>query len=491
MKKILFGFIALLMVNKAFSAWSIEGPTSACAGGTSNYTLKGFPDKATNINMGKITIGGGSTNGSASGASFSVTWDNFFCDENSSITIENITYLDADNEAQSYAGPVTLSNITVRRLGPISAITGNASPAICNTSSLLYSIQAVCKAQNYAWTIPSGWQVDPTTPQSGPNATTIKLIPNGSNGGVLKVTVTYVNGSCTLTGSASKTITRPVSAPVFSSPSSSYCLSNTSSVQVAVNTVAYATGYNWTYSTGWSGPGSKPSPYTNVSFNGVAQKGNVCCTATLSCGVTTPQTCLALTTYVGAPAKPSYVQYKRIGPTCYFYPYIPAVPNAIYYEWSTNGFASVDETTTDPWWYINDYFYTNTFYTISVRAVNSCGTSPTLTSRRKTPSVTNCAARINTSIDDGQKTDENIAIYPNPSSDKLTIQIDAINQDKYTITLWDVTGKEVSSFDKIIEAGTNTSEIETGKLKNGVYFLRVITQDGVEMKKEKIVVTHE
>lgn len=86
------------------------------------------------------------------------------------------------------------------------------------------------------------------------------------------------------------------------------------------------------------------------------------------------------------------------------------------------------------------------------------------------------------------KTNESIAVYPNPFNDQITCTINANTQNKITLSLIDISGKEVANSVVIVEQGVSTFDInELGKLTNGVYFLKVLMDN--EAKTIKLIKT--
>lgn len=64
--------------------------------------------------------------------------------------------------------------------------------------------------------------------------------------------------------------------------------------------------------------------------------------------------------------------------------------------------------------------------------------------------------------------DKKVVVYPNPTNGILNI-----SEPAYEITIADITGKKLGSYQ-------NTNQINIGSLKKGIYFLSVITEDGTK-----------
>lgn len=91
-------------------------------------------------------------------------------------------------------------------------------------------------------------------------------------------------------------------------------------------------------------------------------------------------------------------------------------------------------------------------------------------------------------IKNDPKANELITVYPNPFNDKVTITVLANTQNNISLLLIDINGKEVLNSVMSVEPGTSTFDLnELNKLKNGIYFLRVLMDN--EIKTIKLVKT--
>ena len=73
-------------------------------------------------------------------------------------------------------------------------------------------------------------------------------------------------------------------------------------------------------------------------------------------------------------------------------------------------------------------------------------------------------------------------IYPNPTSNDL--HIETTTNEKLNVQLFDVTGKQI--MESILL--TNTTNINTSSLNEGMYFVRITNVDGVDVKTQKVAV---
>jgi hypothetical protein len=81
-----------------------------------------------------------------------------------------------------------------------------------------------------------------------------------------------------------------------------------------------------------------------------------------------------------------------------------------------------------------------------------------------------------------------IRVYPNPASDKLTIELNNSIKQKVSVTLSDITGTRVATlFDGILQPGTQSLEANIHHLKAGIYFLQCSTPAGSTRQKICVV----
>jgi len=75
----------------------------------------------------------------------------------------------------------------------------------------------------------------------------------------------------------------------------------------------------------------------------------------------------------------------------------------------------------------------------------------------------------------------NLTVYPNPVADVIAVQIANTNQQNYTVTLLDLTGKEILKSN--IYQGSTIAYLETTDIAKGEYIVRVSNNSGSESKK--------
>ncbi len=115
------------------------------------------------------------------------------------------------------------------------------------------------------------------------------------------------------------------------------------------------------------------------------------------------------------------------------------------------------------------------------RALVFC--SPTYDDASKHPKLTLYYEKGATGISDRSANGRDISIYPNPADDILNIRFAEPAREKLTITVFDITGKQV--FQK--EIGTipagYTETIDLSELQSGIYFIRIQDNERVNIGK--------
>ena len=90
---------------------------------------------------------------------------------------------------------------------------------------------------------------------------------------------------------------------------------------------------------------------------------------------------------------------------------------------------------------------------------------------------TNCDG-LSTGINTNSKTEN--TLYPNPANDKVSYRLGK-NSGIVTVLIYDFTGKQIVN--NAISNATETIDINTSELANGVYIIRIKTSDKTVTKK--------
>lgn len=162
--------------------------------------------------------------------------------------------VEKDSQMSALSSPTTLTNFTVP--AQPSSISGNAS--VCEGTQETYSVINDPNANNYSWTLPSGW--------SGSSTSNSIIVTVGSNGGNITVTPSNSCGNGTAQVLAVTVSNTGPDQPddilgdftVCSGSSETYSVPNDVSVS----------NYTWTLPSGWSGNSTTNTITVTVGSNG-------------------------------------------------------------------------------------------------------------------------------------------------------------------------------------------------------------------------------
>ena len=77
-----------------------------------------------------------------------------------------------------------------------------------------------------------------------------------------------------------------------------------------------------------------------------------------------------------------------------------------------------------------------------------------------------------------KKSNASVKIYPNPSSDKAVVSVEATKSGMATYSVVNINGQEVLNGSAQLNAGTNNIKLNVSALNNGYYFVSVTTTSG-------------
>lgn len=83
-------------------------------------------------------------------------------------------------------------------------------------------------------------------------------------------------------------------------------------------------------------------------------------------------------------------------------------------------------------------------------------------------------------------TNDNISIYPNPASESFNIAISGSYHGKVSLQLYDITGRKVMSETVNKQAMALTSTLNVRSLSSGLYLVKVIQGDDVQVRKVEV-----
>lgn len=78
------------------------------------------------------------------------------------------------------------------------------------------------------------------------------------------------------------------------------------------------------------------------------------------------------------------------------------------------------------------------------------------------------------------------SVYPNPVNDRAYVQVNVLNNDTYTYSVYDVTGKELKRNTIDVVNGINIFELNVENFATGIYFISV--SNGNEVVTERLIV---
>jgi PKD-like domain/Secretion system C-terminal sorting domain len=331
-------------------------------------------------------------------------------------------------------------------------ISGVARPCPGDTG-VTYSIVPVAYATKYAWTVPPG-----ATITSSDTTYTIKV--NYSTGFTNStITVKAIN-ACGSSAAKTKSIYRniPGIPSVISGPSTGVCSGST---QVySVGAVNYATTYLWTIPAGITINSGQGTTSITLTFPAGYTSGTISVKAGNSCGFGTARS-LTIKSIPPTPATitgPSTVCAQQQGVSFK----AAASAGATAYTWivpsgSTITYGQGTDSIVMKFGAVGG--------NVKVKAVNVCGTS---TAKSKAV-IMNCREDGTSAMND-----MSVLIYPNPSANTFTINPSFNDNGTYALTIHDVLGRTVASFDKI-EIG---KEFTFGsEFNDGVYFVEILKDE--------------
>jgi hypothetical protein len=366
---------------------------------------------------------------------------------------------------KKYSAP---KSISINRPTPSIIVTppsGYAGPSCGAVQPVTFTVTPISCATDYLWVFPSGWLQSPVyTPTNS-----ITVTPSGGelDAGTIQVTVNLTCGSQL----PSIPYTLNYNPPAIV-PTSAICFEGTN---VTLTNVAPSITVNWSVSSNiniFSGQGT-PNAVMKASTSSFRGTGTI--DATVNCPNTTvPQKI----TWVGMPNQITDILKGSgaiaIGATVPFSIQDPNNMNTgiVTYDWDVSGgyFAWID---TYAWTTI-----TEPYLVLYAGSRNACG-SLGMTSRG-----------WNIDNPGGCPPGEicEMSVYPNPSSDELTVSLTSTDT-KSTITnvkLVDSNGTVVYS--ATAEMNAKDIRILVKDLKNGTYYLS-ITQ-GQTIKQQQIIIRH-
>jgi hypothetical protein len=330
---------------------------------------------------------------------------------------------------------------------PPAAINGAAY--VCKgTTGNQFTVLPVVGASSYTWSVPPGATI---TSGQGTSSLTLSFSSNQNSGNIC----VYASNSCGNSANVCKALTVVTSKPAVPASISgpgTVC-PNTSGIAFSCPVVAKAETYNWSLPVGLSfasGAGTN-----NITVNAASNfAGGFIRVSAGNCKGTSGLKSLQL---YSLPAMPgtitgsSTVCANQTGVTYS----VAAVPAATSYSWTlpagaiiTSGSGTNSITIT----------YGSASGTIAVRAVNTCGQS----------NARNLAVNISCRFAAPRL---NFTMYPNPAQKEVTISFSTVNDSKYQLSIYDITGRRISEISGAAVQGINEISLDVSAYVKGVYVI--------------------
>lgn len=119
---------------------------------------------------------------------------------------------------------------------------------------------------------------------------------------------------------------------------------------------------------------------------------------------------------------------------------------------------------------------------VIVRAINLC--ADTIYGLAYPVKVGGCTTALARPIvADVLHQEEGVSIYPNPAASIANIALDAAKQDAYSITLTDLSGKQVYTKTGKLMMGKNNVSLSLSQLRSGTYIANIRTSEGQKVMK--------
>ena len=446
-------------------AGAISGNASGCVSvvtGSATYSIAALANASTyswTVPTGMTIFSGQGTN------SIFVTWTPGAVSNglNGTITVTPSNACGAGTSSSlavdlNYTLPVRPASIS----GPV---------RLCPGDQATYSVANVARATSYVWTLPTGM-----TLVSGAGTNVINVSVNGSyTGGTIACSAANACG----TGpdrTRNLSVNTPAASASISGTVSGVCGAN--GVTYTAAAVLTATGYNWSVPAGASIVSGQGTSSITVDFTGAYAGGSISVAASNTCGTGAARS-LSVS---GAPGQPGTITGDvTICPGQSGVNYsISTVAGAANYSWVVPGGATITsgQGTKDivVTWGTNPTSGLN----ILVSASNACGTGATRVLNGISINVSNCVRVGEQGIATG------LNLFPNPTSDRATVQFNGTDGADFRLRVVDVAGRILLNDAGTAAAGINQREVSVSGMAAGIYFV-VIETAGVTEQIRMIV----
>ncbi len=319
---------------------------------------------------------------------------------------------------------------------------------VCPGDVVVYSVAAVNRATSYAWTVPATMTI---TSGQGTNVINVQ-VNAGFIGGSVNVVASNV---CGTSPTRSKSLTQNLPATPTAILGQKEGLCNTTGNAFSIPAVANATSYNWGITGGTIVTGQGSNGIT-VDVATLIGSGSITVQAMNGCGTSLTRTL----TIKGSPARPEPITGNVSVCDNTTEPYsVATVAGADAYTWVvSSGSVSSGQGTKN---ITIDWAAPAAGQTMSVTTSNACGSS---LSRSLTGITVNNCPRF------GMNADQvNLNAFPNPATDRATIQFTSEDNSDYRLRISDVTGRTLFLENGTAAAGLNSKVLSLDGFATGVY----------------------
>lgn len=115
-------------------------------------------------------------------------------------------------------------------------------------------------------------------------------------------------------------------------------------------------------------------------------------------------------------------------------------------------------------------------YTITLKVISARGCVKTITKTVDVLTAVREIASLNTA-----------KLFPNPTSDNTTLELNFSETTKLSIQLVDIAGKLINTQEIAAQEGTSTYQLSTADLSSGLYFVKLNTNKGINTMKLKVI----
>ncbi|MBK9402036.1 MAG: T9SS type A sorting domain-containing protein [Bacteroidetes bacterium] len=440
---------------------AVSGTAAACLpgiAGSTSYSIApvaGATSYVWSVPSGFVISGGQGT------TSITVTWTNLAIQ--TGISGQLCVYA-ADACVSSNTSCLT---IDYQVAAPVTPPSISGPGKVCPGDVVVYSIANVARATAYTWTVPGTMSIQSG---QGTNVITVQVNP-GYTGGTMSVIASNVCGN-----SAARTKTLTVNLPgtptAIQGQKEGLC--NTTGNIFSIPPVVNATSYIWNV-TGGTIMGGQGTTSITVDVATLIGSGSITVQAVNGCGTSLIRTL----TISGAPARAGVITGATsvCDNTNEAYS-VATVPGAALYTWAVtaNGSVSTGQGTKN---ITIDWLAPAAGQSMSVVTSNACGTSLTRTLNGIT--VNNCIR-----LGSMEANVFNISAYPNPATDRVTIEFTAVENNDYRLRIADVTGRTLMMENGTAATGLNTKVLPLNGIATGVYMISIEMNN--EQQQVKLVV---